>query len=131
MNETWISQQELGILMMVIFIPLGPIVGTLGWLFVPKGKAKKLTLGVLAFGCVMGFVLLVFGIIAYFFGQPRWVWLRSIFFGLNDTVLFAFVYWVILKRYREAELRKSMSEDLTFGGNKTQDINNRKEKEEF
>ena len=119
MNEPWISQQELGILIMVIFIPLGPIIGTLGWLFVPKGKVKKLTLGVIAFGFVMGFVLLVFGIIAYFFAQPRWVWLRSIFFGLDGAVLFAVVYWIILKRYREVELRKSMSEDLTFGGNKT------------
>ena len=116
MNEPWISQQELGILMMVIFMPLGPIVGTLGWLFVPKGKAKKLTLGVLGFGFVIGFVLFVFGITAYFFGQPRWVWLRSVIFGLNDAVLFAIVYRIILKRYRKAELRKSMSKDLTFGG---------------
>jgi hypothetical protein len=46
--------------------------------------------------------------------------LRSGFFGLNDTVLFGVVYWIILKRYREAELRKSMSEDLTFGGNEAE-----------
>ena len=46
--------RTLGILIMAIFIPLGPLVGTLGWLFVPKGKAKKLTLGVIAFGLVYG-----------------------------------------------------------------------------
>ncbi len=123
MNEPWISQQELGILIMVIFIPLGPLVGTLGWLFVPKGKAKRFTLGVIAFGFVMGLILLVFGIIAYLFGQPRWVWLRSGFYGLDCTVLFGIVYWIILKRYREAELRKSMSEDLTLGGNKNDQQN--------
>ena len=118
MNEPWISQEILGLLIMAIFIPLGPIIGTLGWLFVPKGKAKKLTLGVIAFGFIMGSVLLVFSIIAFLFGQPRWVWLRSGFFGLDGTVLFGIVYWIILKRYREAELRKTMSEDLTLGSNK-------------
>ncbi len=116
MNVPWISQETLGLLIMIIFIPLGPIVGTLGWLFVQKGKAKKLTLGVIAFGFVMGSVFLVFGVIAYFFGQPRWVWLGSGFFGLDGTVLFGIVYWIILKRYRNAELRKLMSEDLTLVG---------------
>ena len=57
MNLGFHSKNYKGILIMVIFIPLGPIIGTLGWLFVPKGKAKKLTLGVIAFGFVMGFVL--------------------------------------------------------------------------
>ena len=130
MNEPWISQETLGLLIMAIFIPLGPLVATLGWLFVPKGKAKKLTLGVIAFGFVMGSVLLVFSIIAFLFGQPRWVWLRSGFFGLDGTVLFGIVYWIILKRYRESELRKLVSEDLTFESNH-QSHNNVKEKEKF
>lgn len=104
MNEPWISQRELGLLIMIIFIPLGPIVGTLGWLFVPKGKAKKLTLGVIAFGFVLGFVLLVFGVIAFIFGQPRWVWLRSGFYGLDCAILFGVVYWVILHIYRDGKL---------------------------
>lgn len=116
MNEAWISQETLGLLIMSIFIPLGPIIGTLGWLFVPKGKAKKLTLGVIAFGFVMGSVLLVFSIIAFLFGQPRWVWLRSGFFGLDGTVLFGIVYWIILKRYTDAELRRLMAEELTLAG---------------
>ena len=118
MNEPWISQEALGILIMAIFVPLGPIIGTLGGLFVPKGKAKKLTLGVIAFGFVMSFVLLVFGMIAYLFGQPRWVWLRSGFFGLDLLLGFGIVFWVIRKRIRDAELRKLMSEDLTLDGNK-------------
>jgi len=116
MNEPWISQQTLGLLIMLIFIPLGPLVGTLGWLFVQNGKAKKLTLGVIAFGFVMGLVFIVFGVIAYLFGQPRWVWLRSGFYGLDCAILFGIVYWLILKRYWDAELRKTMSEDLTLVG---------------
>lgn len=104
MNEPWISQETLGLLIMAIFIPLGPIIGTLGWLFVTKGKAEKLTLGVIAFGFVMGFIFFVFGVITYFFGQPRWVWLRSGFYGLDWAILFGIVYWLILKIYRDDEL---------------------------
>ena len=111
MNEPWISQETLGLLIMAIFIPLGPLVATLGWLFVTKGKtnrltikAKKLTLGVIAFGIVMGFIFLVFGVIAYFFGQPRWVWLRSGFYGLDCAISFGIVYWIILHIYRGGEL---------------------------
>ena len=127
MNAPWISQETLGLLIMIIFIPLGPLVGTLGWLFVPKGKAKKLTLGVIAFGFVMESVLLVFSIIAFLFGQPRWVWLRLGFFGLDGTVLFGIVYWIILKRYRDAELRKLMSEDLTLASKEVSHKNNDEE----
>ena len=111
MNEPWISQETLGLLIMAIFIPLGPLVGTLGWLFVQKGKAhkltrkaKKITLGVIAFGIVMGFIFLVFGGIAYFFGQPRWVWLRSGFYALDCAIFFGVDYWLILKIYRDDEL---------------------------
>lgn len=111
MNEPWISQETLGLLIMAIFIPLGPLVGTLGWLFVRKGKtnrlttkAKKLTLGVIAFGIVMGFIFFVFGVIAYFFGQPRWVWLRSGFYALDCAIFFGGEYWLILKIYRDGEL---------------------------
>ena len=92
MNEPWISQDTLGILIMAIFIFLGPLVATLGWLFVTKRKVKKLTIGIIAFGIVMGFIFLVFGVIAYFFGQPRWVWLMSGFFGLHCAVFFSHVY---------------------------------------
>ena len=52
----------------------------------------------------MGFIFLVFGVIAYFFGQPRWVWLRSGFYGLDWAILFGIVYWIILKRARDGEL---------------------------
>ena len=111
MNEPWISQATLGLLIMTMFIPLGPLVGTLGWLFVQKGKAnkltkkaKKLTMGVIAFGFVMGFIFLVFGVIAYFFGQPRWVWLRSGFNALDCAIFFGGVYELIRKIYRDGEI---------------------------
>ncbi len=131
MNEPWISQEKLGLLIMVIFIPIGPLLGTLGGYFVPRGKAKKLTLCVLIFGMTLAVILFLFGVIALLFGQPRKVWLMSGFFGLDLTLCLGIAFWVIRKRIRDAELRKLMSEDLTFGGNETQDMNGRREKEEF
>jgi len=129
MNESWISQEKLGLLIMVIFIPMGPLLGTLGGYFVPRGKAKKLTLGVLIFGIALAFILFVFGVIALLFEQPRKVWLTSVFFGLDLIFCLGIGFWVILKRAREAELRKLMSEDLTLGGNEGSLKNNTEEKE--
>lgn len=116
MNEPWISQERLGLLIMVIFIPIGPLVGILGSYFVPREKAKKLTLDVLIFGIALASILFVFGVIALLFGQPRKVWLMSGFFGLDLTLCLGIVFWVIRKRIRDAGLRKAMSEDLTLGG---------------
>ena len=115
MNEPWISQEKLGLLIMVIFIPMGPLLGTLGGYFVPRGKAKKLTLGILISGIALASILFVFGVIALLFGQPRKIWLMSGFFGLDLIFCLGIAFWVIRKRIRDAELRKSMSEDLTLG----------------
>jgi hypothetical protein len=88
-----------------------------------KRKSQEIYFGRYRFRICHGVDFACIWYFAYLFGQPRWVWLRSGFFGLNDTVLFGVVYWIILKRYREAELRKSMSEDLTLGGNKNNQQN--------
>lgn len=114
MNEPWISQKTLGLLIMVIFIPLGPIVGTLGGYFVPRGKVKKLTLGILITGIVLASILFLFGLIALLFGQPRSVWLMSGFFGLDLILCLGIIFWVFRKRIRDVELRQLMSEDLTL-----------------
>ncbi|MXV82221.1 hypothetical protein F4X88_12485 [Candidatus Poribacteria bacterium] len=118
MNEPWISNTGMvgGILGSMIGI-LGGVVGTLAGGFVPRGKAKRLTLGVNTFAFVLSFTSLVVGIIAYLSGQPRDVWYVFGYIGLLCTVGFGTGFWVILKRARDAELRKSMSEDLMLGGN--------------
>lgn len=129
MNEPWISQEKLGLLIMVIFIPMGPLLGTLGGYFVPRGKAKKLTLSVLIFGIALASILFVFGVIALLFEQPRKVWLTSVFFGLDLIFCLGIAFWVIRKRIRDAELRKLMSEDLTLEGNEGSLKSNAEKKE--
>ena len=114
MNEPWISNMGMvgGILGSIIGI-LGGIIGTLAGWFVPRGKAKRLTLSVNTFAFVLSFTSLVVGIIAYLSGQPYGVWYGFGLCGLLGTSGFGRGFWVILKRARDAELRKSMSEDLS------------------
>jgi hypothetical protein len=120
MNEAWIDPGILGGLGGILggtMGILGAITGGLAGWFAPKGKYKKLVLGVNTFSFVLSLILLIIGIIAYLSGQPRGVWYGFGYCGLLCTVLFGIGFPVILKRYRDAELRKSMSEDLTLGGN--------------
>ena len=117
MNEPWINPGILGGILGGTFGTLGGIVGTLAGAFVPRGKVKKLTLGVNTFTFVLSFISLVVGIVAYLSGQPYGVWSGFGYTGLICTVMSGLGFRIILKRAEDAELRKSMSEDLTFGGN--------------
>ena len=117
MNEAWFNPGWLGILGAIIGT-FGALVGTLAGIFIPKGKAKKLVLGVNALAFAVGFISLVVGIIAYLSGQPYGIWYGFGLCGLLGTVLFGMFFFVFRYEYRKAELRKSMSEDLTLGGNK-------------
>lgn len=118
MNEPWMHPGLIGGILGSIFGILGALIGILGGGFVPRGKAIKLTLGVDMFAFVLSFISLVVGIIANLSGQPYGVWSGFGHAGILGTVLFGWGFWIILKRARDAELRKTMSEDLTLGSNK-------------
>ncbi len=117
MNEPWFHPGWLGLLGGFVGI-LGALVGTLAGIFIPKGKAKKLVLGVNTFAFAVGLISLVVGIIAYLLGQPYGIWYGFGLCGLISTLLFGTFFFVFRHEYRKAELRKSMSEDLTFSNNK-------------
>ncbi len=117
MNEPWIPQWGLLIIFHVILVLLALPLIILAELFVPKGKAKTLTLGIIVIGFVVTFILFVFGVVAYLFGQPPDVWRVLVFLGLEFTVALGLLYRQIRKKYREAELRKLMAEDLTLESN--------------
>jgi len=118
MNEPWISNPGMagGILGSAMGI-LGAVFGTLAGICVPKGKAKRLVMGVGVFAIILSLILFIIGIVAYLSGQPRDVWYLFGYTGLLCTVILGVNLPVMLKQYRKAELRKSMSEDLTLGGN--------------
>ena len=89
MNEPWISNVGLvgGILGSMLGI-LGAVVGTLAGVLAPKGKAKRLVMGVEIFAIVLSLTLLIIGIVAYLSRQPRDVWYVFGYPGLLCTVLF-------------------------------------------
>ena len=117
MNEPWFNPGIIGGIIGSTLGLFGAITGTVGGVFVQKGKAKKLVLGFQLFTIALSLVLFIIGIVAYLAGQPRGVWYAFGYSGLLGTVIFSIIFAVFLKRYRDAELRKSMSEDLTLGGN--------------
>ncbi len=130
MNEPWINNPGIvGNTLDWVISALGFIILLLGLLLISKGKAKNLVLGLAIFGITLSFILLVIGIVAYLSGQPRSIW-WSCFGGngLVETLLFTMFFFLFRHEYRKAELRKSMSEDLTFESNH-QSHNNVKEKE--
>lgn len=125
MNGPWMNPGLIGGILGLIVGILGALIGILGGGFVPRGKAITLTLSVNTFAFVFSFISLVVGIIANLSGQPYGVWDGFSHAGILGTVLFGSGYWVILKRARDAELRKTMSEDLTLGSNtKDKEISN-------
>ena len=113
MNEPWFSPVMLSTLNTIVKV-FGILAVTLAIVLFTKGKAKKLTLGVLITAIVLASILFLFGLIALLFGQPRSVWLISGFNGLILILAWGIIFWVFRKRIRDVELRQLMSEDLTL-----------------
>ena len=120
MNEPWISSEiQIYLLPGIIGGISGLIVGPLSSIFIPIIKFKRLrALVSTILGFALSFILFVFGITAYLFGQPDSIWFIPVFFGFCLMVGASLSYRIVLKRARDAEVRKSMAEDLTLGGNK-------------
>jgi uncharacterized membrane protein len=100
----WIPGTALGV--------LGALDGTLAGLLASRGKCKALVLGVHIGSLVLCAGLLVTGGIAKAQGQPYGIWYGFGFPGLLGLILFGSLTPVLLRPYREAELRKSLAKDL-------------------
>ena len=77
-----------------------------------KSKHRQWVMGAHWGVTALGVVLALAGAFAYASGQPRWVWLTLLLAG---TLLAALMLWATLnmaKTYDEAELRKTIANDL-------------------
>ena len=90
----------------------GAVEGMLSGLLASRGKCKTLVM-VVHFAILLGCgILLALGIVAWRMGQPYGIWYGLGFPGLLGLVIFTPLTWVVRRQYVQAELRKSMAEDL-------------------
>ena len=112
MVEAWFDPVFAWIPGVVLGAVGGGIGGPLAGIFAPKAKFRAQVLGFYYMVLAVSAVLLVAGIAALLSGQPYGVWYGLGFPGLLCLVLFSVLVKVVGKRYQEAELRKTMAEDM-------------------
>ncbi len=112
MVEAWIDPAISWVPGMLLGSIGGGIGGPLAGIFAPKGKFRKQVLGFYYGILMISAGLFVAGIAALVSGQPYAVWYGLGFPGLLCLIIFSIVTGVVLKRYNEAELRKTMANDL-------------------
>lgn len=91
---------------------LGAFIGVAGGLLAPRGKGRRLVLGLLLVQGVLGAGLALFGLAALLLGQAYAVWYPLTMIGGLCLGLGFGLYPVMRRRYREAESRKIDAEGL-------------------
>jgi peptidoglycan/LPS O-acetylase OafA/YrhL len=112
MTEPWFDPNVFAWIPGTLLGVAGGIEGTLAGLFAPRGKLKTLVMGVHFAIIGMCCILLIVGIIALATGQPYGVWYGLGLPGLLGLAILGPLTALVRKRYAEAELDKSMAEDL-------------------
>lgn len=87
----------------------GGIGGPLAGMFAPKGKFRKQVMGFYYLILVVSAGLFAGGVIALLSGQPYAVWYGL---GFLCLIIFGGLVGIVSKRYNEAELRKTMADDI-------------------
>jgi len=90
----------------------GGIGGPLAGMFAPKGKFSKQVMGFYYLILLISAGLFAGGVIALISGQPYAVWYGLGFPGLLCLIIFGGLVGIVSKRYNEAELRKTMADDI-------------------
>lgn len=86
----------------------GPLIG----ICAPRGKLKGLVMSFHFGTIVICLILLIAGVIALVTGQPYGVWYGIGFPGVLGLIIFGSLTPIVRKGYQEAELRKSIADDL-------------------
>ena len=90
---------------------LGGLFGTLGGLLIPKGKGRRLVMGMIAVFFALGGILTLTGLYALVTGQPWHVWYAFLLPGGLLTIMTPFFRKMIQHRYVQVELQKMQAQD--------------------
>lgn len=94
----------------------GPVIGCFGALLgalAGKGKARKLVLATWKCCIAAGILALIAAFVALGVGQPEFVWVPLLVFGIVPTVVFSVIWPLAKKRYEVLEMRRMVSMDAT------------------
>lgn len=94
---------------------VGGVLGACAGILAPKGKGRSFVLGsmILLFG--ISILSLVLGIIAVIFKQPYHVYYGLLLLGFIGSAVIGGNFFIVKKRYQEAELRKIDASSIKEG----------------
>ena len=108
MNEAWFAPELAPWFSMLSLLSLLAYLQT----YALKGKHRATVLGAYQ-ACTVGAGLIVLvGAAAWLVGQPPWVWGTLVFAGGLTCVLMIYSTRRVAHMYKDAELRKSIAQDL-------------------
>lgn len=94
---------------------LGGVIGSLAGTWAPRGKGRRLVLGLMAGTAGLGVLQIVFGLIAMACGQPTAIWSAPLYLGALTTLIFGALIPEVRKRYAQAEERRMAAETIRLG----------------
>jgi multidrug transporter EmrE-like cation transporter len=112
MIEPWFNPNTMSFIPGVAIGMAGAVLGTLSGMLAPRGKARALVLGLFVVAIAASIALLALAVVALAKGQPYGVWYGLGLPGLIGTAVFGSLYFVVHRRYAEAEARRIGAVDL-------------------
>jgi uncharacterized membrane protein len=107
--EAWFDPNRYAWIPGTAFGCIAVALGALAAWLVPKGRAKKFIVRSWSALCLVALIFLVAGITAFGVRQPWGVWYGLLLPGIVGTAVMGGNLMVILRKYHEAEKRRTMN----------------------
>ncbi|HEV3165533.1 MAG TPA: hypothetical protein VGZ22_16015 [Isosphaeraceae bacterium] len=112
MNEPWFNPNLYSWIPGTLLGVFGGTIGGLAGFLAPRGKAKKLVLGLTWGALAYSVLMLAIGIIAYLVGQPYGIWYGFGLAGVIGVGVIGVNIPGIQMAYRRAEERRMRAKDI-------------------
>lgn len=112
MSEPWFDPNAYAWIGGTFIGVTGGVIGSLAGVLAPKGKCKKLVMSLHFAVIAISLGLLVAGIVAILDKQPYGVCYGLILPGFIGVIVLGSLTPILLMRYRQAEMKKSLASDL-------------------